>query len=138
MSKTKPIIRPFSVDLSQGGKTQQHFKDSCDVNNIIAHFRHTGIDPYAERLKTQTFGYATSQSFSDAMRNIAEINSAFAELPATERAEHQNDPANWLETLATQDSLAIDTPDAAIVPPSSTQDVETSEIVPPESKSEAD
>jgi len=137
-NKRKRPYPAYRQDFSGESKTQQHFKDSADVNNIIAHFRATGIDPYAERAKNQNFGYASSQKFSDAMNNIAEINSAFQELTATERADHQNDPALWLETLATPPPTSHSKDDAAIASPSETQDVETSEIVPLEPKSGED
>jgi len=123
--------RPFAMDFSGESKTQQHFKDACDVNNIVAHFRATGIDPYAERLTNQHFGYASSQTFTEAMQNIAQIQTAFAELPSEERSAHQNDPATWLESLAapppTQEEGA-----SPIVAPTTTPDVESSETVPPE------
>ena len=46
-----PAKRRFSQDFSGESKTQQHFKDSANVNNIVASYRATGLDPYAERLK---------------------------------------------------------------------------------------
>ena len=98
---TTKLKRRFSQDFSGESKTQQHFKAAADVNNIVAHFRSTGIDPYAARLTTQKFGYASSQTFSDAMQNVAEINTAFEELPSSVRQSHSNDPAVWLDSLAT-------------------------------------
>lgn len=91
--------RRFSQDFSGESKTQQHFAASHDVNNIINHFRVTGIDPYAERQTQQTFGYASSKSFSDAMQNVTEVQSAFAELPAHVRRGFSDDPARWLDHI---------------------------------------
>lgn len=125
--------RPFSQDFSGPGKTQQHFTESADVNNIVAQFRATGIDPYAARLQQKTFGYASSQNFSDAMQNIAEINSAFAELPSAERQTHSNDPAVWLDHLAqtpTPEPL-----DDSIVAPTTSEELQSSENDPPEADS---
>lgn len=96
---TKNKARPFAQDFSGESKTQQHFKDSCNVNNIVAHYRATGIDPHADRLKQQTFGYATSKSFLEASRDIAEIRSAFQDLAAEERAQFGNDAGLWLDSL---------------------------------------
>jgi len=93
--------RPFAQDFSGHGKTQQHFKQSCDVNNIVAHYTATGIDPYADRLKQQRFGFASSKTYEEAMRDTAEVNSAFLDLPSAKRAEYQNEPGNWLESLNT-------------------------------------
>ena len=81
------------------GKTQQHFKEQTDVNNIIAHYSQTGIDPYAERARNQQFGFASTKSYHDALTEIAEVNSAFESLPSAERAEYFNDPGIWLESM---------------------------------------
>jgi len=107
MTKNK---RPFAQDFSGESKTQQHFTESCDVNNIVAAFVSTGIDPHAERLSLQKFGYASSQDFSEAMQNVAEVQSAFAALPSETRQEFGNDPTAWIEHLATPES-----PDEIIV-----------------------
>ena len=115
--------RPYprrSQDFSANGKTQQHFKESCDVNNIVAHFTQTGIDPHADRIGKQKFGYASSQSFSEALRATAEINSAFAELPSATRAHFQNDPASWLDAQLTPEA-----PSEEITPPESPQEPST-------------
>ena len=61
----------------------------------------TGLDPSADRLLTQKFGYASSQTFDEALRKTAEIKSAFAELPSETRSEFGNDPARWLDSMAT-------------------------------------
>lgn len=109
--------RPFAQSFPGESKVQRHFKDSCDVNNIVAHFLQTGIDPHADRLKNQKFGYASSQTFEEAMRNIAEINSSFAELSAEVRQEHLNDPARWIDAMASPTP-----PDENIVDPEAPQE----------------
>jgi len=93
--------RPFSQDFSAGGKTQQHFTESVNVNNIVAHYLHTGVDPFEERKKNMTFGYASSKSFSEAMQTIAEVNTSFAELTGEQRQGFGNSPERWLDHLAT-------------------------------------
>ncbi len=98
MSTTKRE-RKYSQDFSGNGETQQHFKHSCDVNNIVRHYEATGIDPHADRINGQTFGYASSKSYEQAARDLAEINSAFADLPSAERSAHHNDPSRWIESI---------------------------------------
>lgn len=100
-TKKPPAKRRFSQDFSGESKTQQHFSDSADVNNIVASYRATGLDPYAERLKLKRFGYASSQTFSEAMRNVAEIQTSFQELPSNIRQDFQNDPGRWIDSLTT-------------------------------------
>ena len=116
MSK-KNLHRRFSQDFSEGGKTQQHFKDSCNVNTIVSNFAQTGHDPYAERIGKQIFGYATSQSYDDAMRQTAEVHSTFAGLPSEIRSHFKNDPSAWLDHHL---ALQAETPEK--IPPESPQE----------------
>ncbi len=106
----KRSCKRFAQDFSGESKTQQHFRDECDVNNIVAAFAQTHVDPHAERAQNQRFGFASSQTFSEAMQNIAQIRSAFADLPSSERSSFANDPARWIDSLTT-----VDEPDETIV-----------------------
>jgi len=92
--------RKFSQDFSGESLTQQGFKDSCDVNNIIRHYESSGFDPYESRKQQIRYGHATSKSFSEAMQMVAETNSAFASLPAKTRQGFQNDPQAWIDSLS--------------------------------------
>jgi len=69
----------------------------------VARYVATGLDPYADRIGKQTFGFASSRSFTEAMQAVAEVESAFAALPSEIRSEFSNDPAQWLESLGTPD-----------------------------------
>lgn len=80
--------------------TQQHFGPIQDVNNIVRRYMATGVDPYESRRQNQRFGYASSETFEDHARRVAEVNSAFEQLPARERLRFDNDPALWLDSLA--------------------------------------
>lgn len=98
--------------------TQQQFKSSVDVNNIVRHYANTGIDPYESRKQRIRFGDATEKSFTDAMYQVAEVNSVFAKLPAVERQSFSNDPRRWLASLEAQ-AIA----EAEIVPPEAAEAV---------------
>ena len=104
--------RKYSQDFSGETVVQQHFKQSCDVNNIVAQYQATGIDVHADRINRQTFGFASSKSYEQAAREIAEIGSAFADLPSSERSRFANDPARWIDELTTP----VETPDAIVAP----------------------
>ncbi len=126
MTKKTKQQRKYSQDFSGVSKTDRSFRAGCDVNNIVAHYQATGIDPYADRIPTQRFGHASSQSYEEAMRNVAEINSAFAELPSAERSLHYNDPARWIDHLNTPPAdlpaePPLASPDAAQPPSEPTQ-----------------
>jgi len=93
--------RKYSIDFGKESLTQQGFKDSCDVNNILKAYANTGFDPFESRKQQMRFGNATSKSFSEAMQQVAEIQSAFSELPAKVRQSFQNDPQAWIDHLST-------------------------------------
>ncbi len=118
-------IRPYAQDFSGNSKTQQHFRDGADVNQIIRHFKSTGMDPAADRAGKQTFGYASSQTFSEALRATAEIASAFEQLPAEERSRFSNDPASWLDSLQTPEL----SPDEIVSPEASQEADPPSDVV---------
>jgi len=111
--------RPFSQDFSGPSLTQQHFTAQVDVNNIVNHFRVTGIDPYADRIPKQKFGFASSVTFEEALRQTAEVKSAFAELPSEKRGSFNNDPALWLDSLVIDPTPTID--ETPIVDPAASQ-----------------
>lgn len=86
--------------------TQQHFKDECDINNIVARCAATGtVDPsiiregvYAD--VSQIPDYLTSLNI------VAEADEKFNALPSVIRKRFDNNPANMLEFL--QDSSNYD------------------------------
>lgn len=58
------------VCLEPGGDglTQQHFKDSCDANNIVARYNQTGVlDAPRNPATPDQYGYAPSVSFFEAL-----------------------------------------------------------------------
>jgi len=99
-----PIVRsqysprvPF-IAMHDGVKiTQDHFRDEVDINNIIAKFAETGAFPIANR--QAEYGYATSQTFTEAMQTIASAKEEFAKLPSEARAHFLNDPAAYLDAV---------------------------------------
>jgi len=108
--KSNPVNPPhkYAQDFSAGGKTDRSFGPACDVNTIVKHYDATGIDPHIARKSLEQFGYATSTSYEDAARQIAEVNSSFAALPSEERLEHKNDPQKWVESLIKLQESPVD------------------------------
>ena len=70
------------------------------MNNIVRHFQETGIDPHIDRKKLERFAHASSKTYEEAMRLTSEIDSAFADLPASLRNMHHNDAQRWITSLA--------------------------------------
>jgi len=103
----KPSKRPYSQDFSGNSRTDTSFAPACDVNNIVQHYARQQItfgspeDPNFERIQHGYQGEATSLSYASAMRAKAEIDSAFALLPLSEREKYSNSSSEWFEDIST-------------------------------------
>lgn len=128
--RQRRFSQDFGVSETNPGKTDRSFAPGCDINRIVNHYANTGIPPNPDRLQNQRFGFATSKSYLEASREIAEINSRFAELPATERSRYANNPQNWIEELNTPPAAPADE-----TPPAASE--EASEPAPKSAESEA-
>lgn len=91
-----------AIEFTEPSMTEQHFKDECDINNIVARYEATGVMPSgsAEPLFGDFEKFPTdllsSRKFFD------EAESRFMELPANVRKEFNNSPLELLAAL--QDS----------------------------------
>jgi phage internal scaffolding protein len=78
--------------------TQQHFKDECDINNILRQFNITGLLP--EQAISPRYGDFTGISdYHTALNQVIAAEDEFMSLPAHIRARFENDPAQLIEFL---------------------------------------
>ena len=73
-------------------RTQQQFKDECDINKLMAKFGVTGEIPQNIRPPMQE-EYEGIFDFQSAMNVIREAQEAFMQMPSGVRARFQNNPA---------------------------------------------
>lgn len=85
-----------ALSFSGKGRTKQAFKAECDINNIMARFRKTGVLDFAQRMEAR-YGDCTGHDFATAMNMVAEAKSLFQAMPAHLRDHFKNDPARFLE-----------------------------------------
>lgn len=78
------------------GRTRQSAKAECDINNIMSRFQKTGVFDFTTR-KLPSYGDVTGVQFDSAMQLISEARAMFGDLPASVRAEFDNDPAAFLD-----------------------------------------
>lgn len=96
MSERRKVVLDQS---GQTSKTQQHFKDECDINQILERFRETGVIDHIKTTQAQ-YGYAPAITFTEAMLTVATANENFMQLPADIRSAFKNDPALFLDAAA--------------------------------------
>lgn len=84
------------LEFTEPSMTEQHFKDDCDINNIVAQYQQTGVLPQGDR--QPLFGdfadfptdLMSSQKYFD------DAQERFMQLDARLRKEFDNDPVKLL------------------------------------------
>jgi len=106
-SRKIPGKRPFAQDFSGDSRTDASFAPACDVNNIVQSYARQHIsfgspeDPNLSRIQKGYQGQASTLSYASAMRAKAEIDSAFALLPLSEREKYANSSSQWFDEIST-------------------------------------
>lgn len=86
---------PREPKVYDDGRTVQSFKDSCDINKIVARAARAGTLSHLEQFGGR-YGDFADFDYQDAMNRIAEAKSIFHALPAELRREFGNDPGRFL------------------------------------------
>lgn len=117
MKITVPFLRtPYNYDTNAASNesgvaceepslAQQHFKDECDINNILRQFNITGMLP--ESTLSPKYGDFTGISdYKTALDRVIAADEEFMALPAQLRARFDNEPANLIEFLENEENRA--------------------------------
>ena len=78
--------------------TQQHFKDECDIDNILRKYETSGflVDPLEPRRQAQFGDFSEVQDFQTAQNKVAEVTEYFDSLPASIRMRFGNRVSEFL------------------------------------------
>lgn len=101
---TESVVVTFPQEEYPTGKTQQHFKDDSDINNIMARFISTGLMDYVQTHEPQ-YGDCTGITFENAMDTVVRAQNLFDALPAEWRKRFQNSPEVFLDFVQDPDNL---------------------------------
>ena len=108
--KKQPFLRtPYNYDTDAASNesglhcedaslAQQHFKDECDINNILRQFNITGLLPEAT-LSPRYGDFSGITDYHTALNQVIAAEDEFMSLPATLRARFDNDPARLIDFL---------------------------------------
>jgi len=92
--KTGELVKEPSV-------TKQSFKDECDINNIVKRFEATGILDHVNQAaaKGLYIDLPSGLDLQTGLDKIRQAEAAFMALPASARAEFNNDPVEFVEAF---------------------------------------
>ena len=94
-SERVPVKRSFEGAKS---RTKQSMRDECNVNNIMAKYKKTGLVPVA----TGQAVYADVSGevdYLEMQRRVIAVGNIFQRLPASLRARFDHDPAKYIEFI---------------------------------------
>jgi phage internal scaffolding protein len=115
MKKSIFLRTPYNYDLNAASNesglhcedatlTQQHYKDECDINNILRQFNVTGLLP--EATLTPRYGDFTGiGDYQTALNKVIAAEDEFMRLPAQIRARFDNDPAQLIDFMDKSENL---------------------------------
>lgn len=84
---------------NEPSRTQQQFKDDCDVNKIIAKYRTTGEFNHLTRKNGIYADVSNITDYQDSLNKVLSAQAAFAALPSNIRTKFGNDPSQLLNFL---------------------------------------
>jgi len=112
---TAPFLRtPYNYDVDAASNesgvaceepslAQQHFKDECDINNILRQFNITGQLP-DQPLSPKYGDFSGISDYKTALDRVIAADEEFMNLPATLRARFDNDAANLISFLDNEEN----------------------------------
>lgn len=93
-----PPLSP-AVEFNEPSMTEQHFKDECDINNIVAKAKVTGVLPSGNREPLFGDFEKFPKNLQERFDLYNEASERFLELPSSLRKRFDNNPANLLDFL---------------------------------------
>jgi len=87
-------------------RTQQHFKEACDINNIVARFDKTGLVHHLAGGVPRYADVSQVPDFKTAMDQITMVGQYFEQLPG-ELREHFSGPADFMDRANDPDTRAL-------------------------------
>lgn len=90
--------REHSIDLSQGGRTKQSFKEESDINFMMRNYQ-KGQFPAVNPITPRYGDFTGVTDLHQAMNQVKAAESEFMRLPSAIRSRFGNDPKHLLDFI---------------------------------------
>lgn len=84
--------------------TQQHFKDECDVINIIKRHDRQGIIEHVHRGQARYGDFSEVKEYREALDLVRTAQDEFMQIPSDIRKKFDNDPGKFYEFVSNPDN----------------------------------
>ncbi|AZL82860.1 internal scaffolding protein [Apis mellifera associated microvirus 30] len=86
-------------------EVQQHFKDECDINNIVKRLGPNGLAELIKIDPKQYGDFSEVPTYQESLLIVSKAQAQFDALPADLRDRFSNDPAKFLEFTSNKENL---------------------------------
>lgn len=84
--------------------TQQQFKEECDVNNILAKYKKTGMISHINKHQGNFGDFSSVEDYQTSLDKLTTAQDSFNHLPSELRNRFENDPAKLIEFLQSKEN----------------------------------
>jgi phage internal scaffolding protein len=106
---------PQFATIGDISMTQQHMKDECDINNIMAKYQKTGLITHVAKYQGIYDDFTVMPDFKTAMDTMMDAQEMFLSLPSDIREKFDNDAGAFVE-FATDSRNYDEMVDLGLVP----------------------
>lgn len=92
--------RREQIFFDDPSRTKQAFKQSCDINWILARFKSTGLIPHVNRLQGFFSDVSDVGDYQSSLVRVRKAQAEFDALPSRIRSRFHNDPGELLSFLS--------------------------------------
>lgn len=92
--------RTYAFQTTGESMTQQQFKAECDVNNILAKYKRTGMLSHIQKHQGNFGDFSSIEDYQTSLGKLMQAQQSFESLPSELRAKFENDPAKLISFLS--------------------------------------
>lgn len=94
----------LEMDFSKDGKTQQNFREQCNINTIVDRARKSGMVSHVSGKMPQYMDVSNMTSYHEAMDTVLRAEYYFNALPAKLRERFYNDPEQLINFISNDEN----------------------------------
>ena len=98
--------RTYAFKTTCESMTQQQFKAECDVNNILAKYKRTGMLSHIQKHQGNFGDCSSIEDYQTSLGKLMQAQQSFESLPSELRAKFENDPAQLISFLSDEKNNA--------------------------------
>ena len=98
--------RTYAFQTTGESMTQQQFKAECDVNNILAKYKRTGMLSHIQKHQGNFGDFSSIEDYQSSLGKLMQAQQSFESLPSELRAKFENDPAQLISFLSDEKNNA--------------------------------